>query len=1067
MVDKGLSSFAVSITFLLMSLVGLCLMPLLSIQLTPSDKSKELFVSYSWPGVSPSIVENQVTSKLEGGLSQIKELVHIESKSDNGYGSITLKFDETASLPALRLQVMSIIRSIYAQLPKGVSRPALSSQGSEAGSMLLNYTITGQGSSQHIEDLLKEQFIRHLSHLEGVYSINVYGGIPYEWHLTYDENALTNYKLTRGDILQAVNNYLVTAELGRADEQKLNDQSEFIYLRLKGNNVSMVELLNIPVKVLKGKMIYLSELAKLTYKESKPSGYFRINGLNKVSLVVNAAKNVNTITLAAVVREKVDELKEKLPKGYVIRLDEDVTAPLKEEIQKLILRVLATLLILLFFVFLVNKEWRFMMVVFFCLLANLLIAFLFYYFLKIEIHLYTLAAIMISLGIIIDNIMIMAEHYLKSGNRQVFGAILASTFATVGGLIIVFFMRDNAMRNMWDFAVVQIVTLMVSLVIVWFMVPSIIQQFSWKLVLVKPKIKKKRWLVRFNNFYVELMRLGIQYRRVFFIMLVIGFGLPLFLLPVKWGVNSEETEVVQPKKWYISWYNNTIGSEFYRTVRKYTDSSLGGTLRWFIINLKSVDNTVLKSDRTEMLVNCYMQPGTTLDQMNAVILLLEDHLSQYREIEEFSSQVSSGENASMKITIKEAYERTGFPTYLKNILAKSANNIGSADFAISGVGKGFTNVIEKLQNSSIELYGYNFEELNIHAHEMRTRLQKYQRIQNVEIKTTDDKSKERSEYVLEPNYYHLALNDLTLSSFFLQLDDMASGNDQRFYAKLNSEYVPLRLKSQGNRPVPLWDVKNTSLNSGKRAFKLFDVVNIGKEKINKSIKKVNQEYSLTVNYDFIGSSELSQMVYDEIVQQTRDKLPVGFRISKPEFSSWSYSEPEQYWYMLIGIIIIFFICSILLNSLLQAIVIVGLIPISYIGIFIAFTVLGVNFDQGGYASFLLLGGQVVVSALFIVNEYNHLLKKYQVSPLKAYLRAWNQKIIPIALTLLSTVLSFVPFFWGDHQESFWYCLGIGTTGGLLFSLIILPFYLPLCLEKNLPAMNKSEIIKPLQRHLNG
>jgi multidrug efflux pump subunit AcrB len=129
----------------------------------------------------------------------------------------------------------------------------------------------------------------------------------------------------------------------------------------------------------------------------------------------------------------------------------------------------------------------------------------------------------------------------------------------------------------------------------------------------------------------------------------------------------------------------------------------------------------------------------------------------------------------------------------------------------------------------------------------------------------------------------------------------------------------------------------------------------------------------------------------------------------------------------------------------QAALVTGLIPLSFIGLFFVFVVFKVNFDQGGYAAFLLLSGQVVISALFILNEFNYSVRKYQKPPLKAYLRAYHHKIIPIALTIISTVVSFIPFLWGDKQEGFWFSMGVGTSGGLLFSLVILPFYLPLFL----------------------
>ena len=120
------------------------------------------------------------------------------------------------------------------------------------------------------------------------------------------------------------------------------------------------------------------------------------------------------------------------------------------------------------------------------------------------------------------------------------------------------------------------------------------------------------------------------------------------------------------------------------------------------------------------------------------------------------------------------------------------------------------------------------------------------------------------------------------------------------------------------------------------------------------------------------------------------------------------------------------------------------IPISYIGVFLTFYIFHINFDQGGFASFVLLCGITVNASIYLLNEYNQLCDRYpRLSPLRAYLKAWNAKIIPILLTVVSTVLGFIPFMLGADKEAFWFPLAAGTIGGLLMSLFGIFVYLPL------------------------
>lgn len=131
--------------------------------------------------------------------------------------------------------------------------------------------------------------------------------------------------------------------------------------------------------------------------------------------------------------------------------------------------------------------------------------------------------------------------------------------------------------------------------------------------------------------------------------------------------------------------------------------------------------------------------------------------------------------------------------------------------------------------------------------------------------------------------------------------------------------------------------------------------------------------------------------------------------------------------LLVVIAIIFFTTSILFNSLKQPLAIIFIIPVSYIGVFLTFYWFKLNFDQGGFASFVLLCGITVNASIYILNEYNAIRRRHpRMSALRAYTKAWNAKILPIFLTVVSTILGFIPFMVGTDKEAFWFPLAAGT-----------------------------------------
>ena len=150
--------------------------------------------------------------------------------------------------------------------------------------------------------------------------------------------------------------------------------------------------------------------------------------------------------------------------------------------------------------------------------------------------------------------------------------------------------------------------------------------------------------------------------------------------------------------------------------------------------------------------------------------------------------------------------------------------------------------------------------------------------------------------------------------------------------------------------------------------------------------------------------------------------------------------------MVLIAVIIYFIGAILFESLLQPLAVILLIPISFIGVFLTFYLTGFRFDQGGFAAFVLLCGIVVNAGFYVISEYNYLRRSSCQRPLQNYLKAYNHKIVPILLTVISTILGLIPFLFEGEGEVFWFSFAIGTMGGMIFNLVALFFFLPLFLS---------------------
>ena len=127
-----------------------------------------------------------------------------------------------------------------------------------------------------------------------------------------------------------------------------------------------------------------------------------------------------------------------------------------------------------------------------------------------------------------------------------------------------------------------------------------------------------------------------------------------------------------------------------------------------------------------------------------------------------------------------------------------------------------------------------------------------------------------------------------------------------------------------------------------------------------------------------------------------------------------------------------------------------LIPVSFIGLFLTYYLTGVPFGTGGFAAMVLLAGLTVNAGIYVLCQYNNMSCR----GVKTYVTSVNHKILPILLTILSTMLGMIPFLIDGHEEQpFWRSLAVGTIGGLSVSVIPLLLFLPLIIK----ILNKQNV----------
>ncbi len=1000
-------------------------------------------------GSSSRVVEMEATSKLEAMLSRVSGVKEIKSRSSNGRGVISLGLDKHTPIDIARFEASTIIRQTWPQLPENVSYPYLSVSKPDKKSErpFLTYTLNAAtlpiSIQRYAEDVIKPR----LSEIQGIYKINVSGATPMEWHLTYDAKQLQELGISSNDISSAIRLHYRREFIGMGKSTSKKGNDEWIRVVLAPTSKKdTINVADISLTTPSGNIISLDRLVKVTHVVQAPTRYFRINGLNSIYLSITAEEAVNQLELSSKVKEVMGQIEQNLPAGYELHESYDATEYIRKELDKIYFRSGLTILILLIFVFIITRKLKYLFLIVASLLVNLAIALILYYFLKLEIQIYSLAGITISLSLIIDNTIIMADHLMHQNNRKVFLPTLAATLTTVGALSVIFFLDEKLRLDLQDFAAVVMINLVVSLFIALFFVPALMEKIGLKGKGKAKKIRRKQAVIigRITNVYKRIIRLLSRRKWITHVVFVLLFGTPIFMLPDKMEKEQKGAEL----------YNEIFGSAFYKeTLRPITDKLFGGTLRLFVEKVSSGGYYTSRGQEMSLDVSASMPNGTTLAQMNHLIQKMESYLTSFSEIRQFQTRISSPKRASIRVYFTEAAEKSGFPYQLKSSIISKALELGGGSWGVYGLpnDRGFSNdVRENAGNMRIKMLGYNYDELKSWADTLRKNLLKYRRIQEVLINSEYSWYKEDyNEFTFDLNKQFLAKRDINPNRLFSSLNDIFTKDKFVESIVINKHREAIKLHSKLSDEYDIWALQHYTQKEGNQSYKIDDLAKITKEQTPQDIIKENQQYQLAVQFNYVGSGRQANRVLKREIKKLNKQLPVGYIAEKGGYRNWwGDAKKKQYWLLALLIAIIFFTTSILFNSLRQPFAVILTIPVSFIGVFLTFYLFDLNFDQGGFASFILLSGITVNAGIYILNEYNNLRKQEQNAlQIALYLKAWNRKIIPILLTIISTILGFIPFMVGLDKESFWFPLAAGTIGGLIFSLVGLFILFPLLVIK--------------------
>lgn len=387
----------------MLAVVGIYGYYLLPRQENPDVSAPIAMIVTPYPGASPKDVNELVSKKIEDEMAELDSFDYVKSVSQDSVSVVIVYFETSADSDKAMQDVRNAMTDVKSQLPTGVMASDVKTDLTESAGIVIS--LSGENYTYEQLASFGEQFKDALINVEGVSKFNIEGELEKEVKVIVNMEKLDQMGLSLMDL-----NTLLQAQNVEIPSGSLDTEDGKIKLRAPGifESVSDIENLVIGVSQKTGVVTKLSDVADIYMGLEDDAEKFKQNGNNAVLLTGYFQDSKNVVIIGKEVREKMDTVKAGLPDDLivdeVVYQPDAVSASTNEFMMNLIVGILLVVLVVFF-----GLGFRNAIVVSAAIPLSILMTFGAMYFMGIKIHQMSLTALIIALGILVDNAIVISD----------------------------------------------------------------------------------------------------------------------------------------------------------------------------------------------------------------------------------------------------------------------------------------------------------------------------------------------------------------------------------------------------------------------------------------------------------------------------------------------------------------------------------------------------------------------------------------------------------------------------------------------------------------------------------
>ena len=489
-IQRPVLSIVISLMIVLLGILALVQLP---ITLFPSISPPKVNVTVSYPGANNELLIKSVIIPLERALNGVPGMKYIASDAGNdGEGIIQVIFNLGTDPNQASLNVQNRVASVVNKLPPLVVREGVKITREESNMLLyVNlYSTDPKADQKFLFNYADINILSELKRVDGVGVADILGNREYAMRIWLKPDRMLAYKISADEVMEALAQQSLEASPGKTGESSGKRSQAFEYvLKYPGRFTTNEQYGNIILRANPdGEILRLKDVAKVEFGSSMYDIYSNLNGKPSAAIVLKQSYGSNATQVIKDVKAKLAEIKKtSFPKGMDYEISYDVSKFLDASIEKVIQTLIEAFLLVGLVVFLFLGDWRSTLIPAIAVPVSLIGTFMFMQYFGITLNLITLFALVLAIGIVVDNAIVvieavhakMEEKHLspmkatKEAMHEVSGAIIAITFVMAAVFIPVAFMSGPVGIFYRQFSITMATSIVLSGVVALTLTPAL------------------------------------------------------------------------------------------------------------------------------------------------------------------------------------------------------------------------------------------------------------------------------------------------------------------------------------------------------------------------------------------------------------------------------------------------------------------------------------------------------------------------------------------------------------------------------------------------------------------